>query len=174
MLLYFHLYGGTEKNKVIIITKRIGRLLIVFLPIMTCILTLFQSKIPFINRLFSGRFFYTLRVLELYGLSLFPRTIQYQAMVTSNGTYTLYVDSGFMDLLIRHGIIIAAIYIFAYLYATNKAYKVSDWKWFYWLVLISVFSVVNNPFMNPFFDCSLYVIWKYVSLSGKERITKNA
>lgn len=139
------------------------RYIFFFLMLLTVFLTMNFTRLSIITDLLVGRTKFAMRVLTNEGISLFPRNIIYELRQTSAGYYSYYVDSGYMDLLIRFGIIITIVLISLYSYILWKAIKEKNWMLSYWLVCVAVFNVINCSFMNIFLESSMLFIWEFVS-----------
>ncbi|MCR4557261.1 MAG: hypothetical protein K5779_05505 [Saccharofermentans sp.] len=129
------------------------------LTVLTIFFTLFYAKFPILETIFSGRFRFGMRVLSAHGISLLPRNIQYYSVQLTSGLYTMYVDSGYLDLIIRFGIIIAVLVLTFYTLFMYKTIKTGNYRLFIWLLIIAIFNFVNSSFLNIFYDCSIILLW---------------
>lgn len=147
------------------ILKSISKFIFPFLMIVTFFFTTNYSLFPQITELFVGRTKFGMRVLSNEGITLFPRNIIYQSIQTSEGYYTYYVDSGYLDLLIRFGIIVTVILITLYSYMLWQSLNKNNWVLASWIFCISIFNVVNCSFLNIFLESSLLLVWNMISKS---------
>lgn len=145
------------------ILKSVSKFIFPFLMLVTYFFTVNYSVFPQITELFVGRSKFGMRVLSNEGISWFPRNIVYKSIQTSEGYYTYYVDSGYLDLLIRFGIIVTVFLLAIYSYMLWKSLKRKNSVLVYWLLCISIFNVVNCSFLNIFLDSSMLLIWNILS-----------
>lgn len=123
-------------------------------------ITVNYTSFPFINYILSGRPMFALRHLTNNGLSLFPRNISFFSIQVTNGTYTVYIDSGYMDLLIRFGIILLTVILLTYTFFISESIKKKQYFIMIWLICVAIFNIVNNSFMNIFYDSSMVLLWQ--------------
>ncbi len=79
------------------------------------------------NLLFSGRFFAWQSYILQYGINLFGSKVD----------FTLFgaLDNGYLQLLVRYGIIVFLLYSFIFIYISRYAYKCRDW-----VLLVTIIS----------------------------------
>lgn len=135
------------------------------------ILTINYASFPALENVLSGRPRFGMRVLSAYGIRLWPRNIAYFTQQIENGSYTMYVDSGYIDLLVRFGVVITAVVIITYTFLLRKAAKINNYRWFIWLVIIALFNLVNNSFFNIFYDCSIILFWNTKEILDTKRFS---
>ncbi len=122
-------------------------------------LTINYVRFPYFEDMFSGRLRFGMRVISSYGIKLWPRNIEYYTQQFEDGSFTMYVDSGYIDLLVRFGIILTIVVILVYTLLMKKSVKTNNYRWFIWLLIIALFNLINNSFFNVYFDCTVFFIW---------------
>ena len=123
------------------------------------LLTTNYTRFPVIDNLFSGRLRFGMRVINAYGIGLWPRLIEYFTQKFETGSFTMYVDSGYIDLLVRFGIVLTGVVLIGYTILAQQAVKNKNYRLFIWLLTIALFNMVNNSFFNVFYDSSVILFW---------------
>lgn len=118
-------------------------------------------KFPSLNTLLTGRLFFQNRAINKWGIDIFPRNIHYGIENLSDGTrFVFYIDSGYMDLLVKFGIIFTIMMMIIYTYILFQSIKQKRYILTVWILGISIFNFVNTSFINILMDSSILMFWE--------------
>lgn len=114
-----------------------------------------------------------------YPITLFGQYIEMygQADVAfGNVSYTkyFYIDSGYIYAILGYGVLFTLVVIFMYSYLIYYATKRNDKNLFIWLIIVLVFTVVNNTWVslavNPVLMCFPIVFRSRNSMEERDKI----
>jgi hypothetical protein len=132
-----------------------------FLFVMEYLMVCNYRRIPKINSLLSGRLGFQNRALEICGTYLFPRAIHYsESNLSTGGTFIFYIDSGYMDLYVKFGIIMLILTLGFYTYMLYLSVKQEKTTVVVWLISVAIFNFINTSFFNVLLDSSVLLIWE--------------
>lgn len=97
-------------------------------------------------------------------------------MAFGNVSYTkyFYIDSGYIYAILGYGVLFTLVVIFMYSYLIYYATKRNDKNLFIWLIIVLVFTVVNNTWVslavNPVLMCFPIVFRSRNSMEERDKI----
>ena len=170
VLMFICLYIIVEKLHIPLFKeKRIWKIIsIVLFPVMgiiTCWISyLYNStdvKWIILNKLLSNRLLLNKRALTVYGLKWFGQVIEFNTNFSSGIDNYMYIDSGYMNLLIQYGIVAFIVVLTIYSFVFWNAMKREDNVLVIWLLCICIYNVVNGMLLNPVTNSSLFAVWMF-------------
>lgn len=111
-----------------------------------------------LNRLLNNRLLMNKIGLEKFGLTLFGQTIVSNTNVQS-GEY-FFIDSGYMNLLLRNGIVVFVLVLALYMFLLRNSIEVQNRVLAIWLICVCIYSIVNGVLLSPVTNCSLFAVWQ--------------
>lgn len=111
-----------------------------------------------LNELVNNRLLMNKMGLERFGLTLFGQTIVSNTDMKS-GEY-FFIDSGYMNLLLRNGIVVFVLILVLYTFLLRNSIKMQNRVLAIWLICVCIYSIVNGILLSPVTNCSLFAIWQ--------------
>lgn len=157
------MYIGTKFMK----NRWIKRISMAMFPIL-CIITYYASyKFSWgnpimwqLNNWLSGRLQYNRIALNRYGLHLLGSKVEYNmGTLTNNYSDYFYIDSGYIEIGIRYGVVLLILLVCLYMYLIKRAMEQNDFVLFLWLVLLSIYNMMNNMMFSITTNASILAIW---------------
>lgn len=111
-----------------------------------------------VDGLLTGRLKMQNRYVHSLGISLLIRPEYYGIRYVNGIPNPFYIDSGFMDLLLRFGLLICTLIIAYYSFLMKKAARSNNGDLVVWLVCVGLFNLINTSFFNIFLDASFLSI----------------
>lgn len=111
-----------------------------------------------LNGLLNNRLLMNKIGLEKFGLTLFGQTIVSNTNVQS-GEY-FFIDSGYMNLLLRNGIVVFVLVLALYMFLLRNSIEVQNRVLAIWLICVCIYSIVNGVLLSPVTNCSLFAVWQ--------------
>ena len=145
------------------------KLLIVALPMFFLLMSviiylLYLNKVDFViklDRILSGRLFYTAKAIEKYGYSIFGVDVSFGAINAVDNAIIQpdnyhFVDNGYFHILLNYGLVNLLLVIVGYTLMLHKSIKKQN----YWLVFCLIVSLING-LIEPYlieYDFNVFVI----------------
>lgn len=119
-------------------------------------------KLSLLNHLLSARLQFNQQALYLYPINLFGNYISYNmgSSIRSYADY-FYIDTGYIETLLKSGIIILLILIGVYVYLTKKSFEDDNKILFLWFTILSVMNMINNFMFNLVANISILSFWMF-------------
>lgn len=106
--------------------------------------------------------------MNRYPITLFGQYIDMQGNLYHVVNYNyFYIDSGFIYSLLGYGLLFTIIVLFMYSYLFRCSCEENDKMMFIWLMIVLIFSIVNNSWLNITFNPILLCFMMYF---GKNHI----
>lgn len=136
---------------------------LILLPVLLIGATLFQAVVipeiePLsngIDRLFSGRMSYNQEAVKVYPIQLFSRDIK----VFSNAKVKVIVDNGYLNGLIRYGVITIAVFFLLYCRMLKNAIKNNNYALLIICVTFLIYSLSDNILYDIRYDFTLCILF---------------
>ena len=117
------------------------------------------------NDMLSGRISLSQKAFERYSLKLFGQVIKNNNMINGKVVTNnyFYIDSGFVYALLGYGVFMTLLLIVIYSCMLKKSCKDNNKKMFIWLVILAVFTIINNVWISIHFNCLLILFIPYMN-----------
>lgn len=173
IILYIILVKVTKLNLNKFLIKCGGAAVFPFMFGLTLYSSLHYSNVrPFwrkLNEVLSNRLAMQHEGFRRYAVTLLGQYIQVRAL-RDNGmisSYYFYIDSGYVFSLLAYGLLCTSVVIMIYSCLTYWACEDNNKQAFIWLVIIAVFSIVNNTWLNLTYNPIIFLL---TSKAVKERL----
>ena len=129
-----------------------------------------QSKL---NELISNRLSITHRTLQEYDITLFGNYIpMYGVSSILNGGHSWseysYIDNGYMQILLKYGLIIFVLISLSYTLFIKKSFKEDNIIMCIWFFVMALSSIITDSMLNIMYNCAI------LSLFGVLKSSKEA
>ena len=167
ILVFLALYVITEKIKLPVFrdNKFNRTMAVVLFPLsglMTYLLSIMYEASDFrwlaLNELLNNRLLMNNIALQKYGITAFGQVIESNTNIQS-GEY-FFIDSGYMNLLLRNGVVLFVLVLVIYSILLRNAIKTQNTVLAIWLVCVCLYCIVNGILLSPVTNCSLLAIWQ--------------
>lgn len=111
-----------------------------------------------LNKIFNNRLLMNKVGMDKFGVTLFGQTIISNTDIQS-GEY-FFIDSGYMNLLLRNGIVLVVLVLMIYMFLLRNSIKTSNTVLAIWLICVCVYCTVNGILLSPVTNCSLLAVWQ--------------
>ena len=111
-----------------------------------------------LNELLNNRLLMNKVGLERFDLTLFGQTIASNTDMKS-GEY-FFIDSGYMNLLLRNGIVVFVLVLMLYAFLLRNSIKTKNRVLAIWLICVCIYNIANGILLSPVTNCSLFSIWQ--------------
>lgn len=116
-----------------------------------------------LNQLLSNRIMLNNRALTLYGVKWFGQDIKFNTDFSAGIDKYMYIDSGYMNLLLQYGIIAFFVVLVVYSFMLRNSVKIGDNILTIWLICICIYNMINGMFLSPVSNSNLLAIWLFVA-----------
>ncbi len=126
-----------------------------------------------INGVLSNRLSLSQEAMNIYRIPLFGQYIEmHGAASILQGGYEgeyFYIDSGYIYSLLGYGLVFTLLVIAMYTYLACMSCYYRDKTFFVWLIAVAVFSLVNNTWVDIYYNPALLC---FMTVFGRERIKR--
>ena len=124
-----------------------------------------------LDEVLTGRLEITHKMIKKYPISLFGNSITMYGSTAIKykhikGTDYSYIDSAYIQILLRYGILFSAIFGIAYISLMKKSIEKDKKMLAIWLFLLAISSIIDDTIINIQYNCVL--LYLFQSLREKE------
>ena len=117
-----------------------------------------------LNQLLSGRLQYNKQALDKYGVHLFGGQVEYNmGTISNNYSDYFFIDSGYMEIGIRYGMVLLIILISIYIFLIKRAVEKKNVILFLWLILLSAYNMINNMMFSVTTNVTILAFWELMN-----------
>lgn len=111
-----------------------------------------------INKALSGRLFLGYKALQEYSIPLFGQEVEFTGLGGAEQEMTEdynYVDSSYLQFMMRYGMVFTAISIISFMQLTYKRLKLNDYRFIAVIIMLTFSSMIEDRLL----DISVNVYW---------------
>ncbi len=122
-----------------------------------------------LNQILSNRLLLNNRALSLYEIKWFGQVIEFNTDMSSGIDNYMFIDSGYINLLLQYGIIAFIAVLIIYTFIFGCSVKKHNNILTIWLICICIYNMINGMMLNPVSNSSLFAIWLFSGDVKKRR-----
>jgi hypothetical protein len=115
-----------------------------------------------LNELLSNRLLMNNRALKLYDVKLLGQSIVSNTDYINSSDY-FFIDSGYMDLLLRNGVLVFCSVLIIYTMLLRKAIQTNNKVLVLWYICVCIYNIFNGLILSPVVNSSLFAVWMLFS-----------
>lgn len=155
------------------ITKILSVILFPTIGILTCWFSNLyvpnNAKWIALNKLLSNRLLLNKRALMLYDINWFGQVIEVNTNLNAGIDDYMYIDSGYMNLLLQYGVIAFVVVLLLYSFILRNSVKRGNNVLTIWLFCICIYNIVNGMLLSPATNSSLFAVWMFTTELKKRK-----
>lgn len=111
----------------------------------------------FMNKCLSGRLLLSHNGLSEYGITLFGKKIIFNgfSILSDNVVNYNYIDSSYISILVRYGLIMMIAILVLYFLCISKAFEYRNYYFVLFTIIILIFCIEEPILFEPAFNCFL-------------------
>lgn len=119
-----------------------------------------DEKWMIFNKILSNRLLLNKRAITMYNIKWFGQVIEFNTDFNAGIDSYMYIDSGYMNLLLQYGIIAFITVLIIYSFMLWMSIKETNNVLIIWLICVCIYNMINGMLLSPVTtNSSLFAIW---------------